>query len=1153
MKRLESVKLVQFFLYEQTEISLSEITGLFGQNGGGKSAILDAIQVAVFGGNSNLTAFNAQADDKTKTDRSATTRSLRDYCLGQYGSATEQRIRDHATTYITLVWRDTDTKESLSMGICVYASSECETPTVLGRYVIRGVELAMIDHLETVDGRTRPRDWKGFRHQLRERSRVTGDEPIFDDARRYIMAALTALRGGGGTPAYEAFTRAFRFALRMRFAKSVDQIVRDDVLEARPTNVRKFRELTDTFSKLSNMVAYVEKKMADGSRVVEGFAATMAEARRAVTWKGLSASAKHTRLAEAHDAMSVKCDEAEAALEECKAQADGVLKIRQNLEQELEHQKILQLAHTAHMNNAQVQADRFDAENRVRSRRSSLDQYLGDMRRLLKGSADDKLVKDYRTEMLDLAETIHVIVRNTDSLSRQDAEKAARRTSKLASRIVSHLFETQRTIAAQMATMEAELRDTDESLKRARLGRPSLSQPTQRLMTELGDHGLTPTPICDLVRITDPDWQPAIEAYLRKNVEALLVNGSDEERAFQIYRGLDGGRAVYGVKIAMASKQISRGLPVPGSVAELVEGSDPAAVAYVRHQLGDLRRAAETRDALSGGRALTKDGMLVGRGEFERLKLVPADELKIGAGGGGQVDSLEDFLKRLRRHLATLEGDKGQVESLREIMTTIGGDHTVQLVTSAVDNLREAINDCETATKRSVEVGDAEYQAICDGIAVLSGNLPAARDSEQKAHGDVIRAEAALSTALGEKEKAIELLDQVAREVETFRADADYDKLFASEQWDRLLSQFGEDYEGMSTHCSKQSEESSGRVVRLASKSSGLFGTYLSDYREAPGHEICEDWRQAATWMGEQVKRLHDTELMEHKERAEEAYRASQETFRADVAIALSNNLDALNDTFERLNAALKHCPVFSNGERYQFVRSVRPNLKPLLKFVKDVAAYGAVGDMLGDPGDVPHEFEALLREKVTPGAGAVRSPLDDYREFFEFDIRIDREDPVTGESKSVGMLSKRLGTGSGGEHRAPLYVIAGAALSSAYRLDKSNRDGLRLILLDEAFDKMDMTNIIATMRYLDQLGLQILMASPGENLATLNAFLHRYYDIQRDVDLNVIHLEKRDVSEEMRQLFREDLPEFNQDLLERELAAIRNPGGGEPGISQAA
>ena len=158
----------------------------------------------------------------------------------------------------------------------------------------------------------------------------------------------------------------------------------------------------------------------------------------------------------------------------------------------------------------------------------------------------------------------------------------------------------------------------------------------------------------------------------------------------------------------------------------------------------------------------------------------------------------------------------------------------------------------------------------------------------------------------------------------------------------------------------------------------------------------------------------------------------------------------------------------------------------------------------------------------MAPGGAGVSSPLDDYREFFEFDIEIHREDPITKDLKTVGLLSKRLGTGSGGEHRAPLYVIAGAALASAYRLDKRNRDGVSLILLDEAFDKMDLTNMIATMRYLEELGLQVVMASPGDNSGTLTAFLHRYYEIQRDPDLNVVRFEGHNVSPTIREMFRD-------------------------------
>lgn len=246
-----------------------------------------------------------------------------------------------------------------------------------------------------------------------------------------------------------------------------------------------------------------------------------------------------------------------------------------------------------------------------------------------------------------------------------------------------------------------------------------------------------------------------------------------------------------------------------------------------------------------------------------------------------------------------------------------------------------------------------------------------------------------------------------------------------------------------------------------------------------------------------------------------------------------------MKQTFDRLNAALRKTPPFSNGERYQFVYKVRPELTPLLDFIKSVAEFGVNGGLFGDPGNIPPQFEELLREKTISGAGAVKSPLDDYREFYSFDVRIERVEP-DGATKTVGHLSKRIGPGSGGEHRAPLYVIAGASLWSAYRMDQGDRDGLRLILLDEAFDKMDPSNVISTMKYLQELGLQVLMASPGENLGTLNAFLNCYFEIQKDPVRHAIQVDRFEVTELMREQFREDLWEFNPELLEQELEAIK-------------
>ena len=93
----------------------------------------------------------------------------------------------------------------------------------------------------------------------------------------------------------------------------------------------------------------------------------------------------------------------------------------------------------------------------------------------------------------------------------------------------------------------------------------------------------------------------------------------------------------------------------------------------------------------------------------------------------------------------------------------------------------------------------------------------------------------------------------------------------------------------------------------------------------------------------------------------------------------------------------------------------------------------------------------------------------------------------------------------------------------------------------------MDTPNIVATMRYLEKLGLQVLLASPGENLPTLTAFLHRYFEIMKDETRHVIHVEERRVSEAMREQFREDMWEYHPELLETELLAGRQESIAQP------
>lgn len=1138
MKYLESINLVQFFLYEREHVRIAEITGLFGPNGSGKSSFLDAVQIAMFGANGRLMALNAQADENK------TTRSIRSYCLGQYGDTPDDRVRPHANTYITLVWRDSETQKPVSMGVCIYASKDREQHEVLGRYLLPDVELTLGDHLETVDGKEKPREWAAFKQQLLQRSKASGQECLFQEAERYIRACLLELRGSGGAPSYEAFVRAFRFALRMRFDKTVDEIVRNDVLESRPTNIKKFKDVTDSFRRLSEMVAHVEQKIIDGAKAESAFENAAKASRKAVTWRALGMDAARELANHVHEQCEERQQEAQAAFDAADKAYRDLNEAKEGAVRKAAHYRELREQHGAHADYAGLESQIRGQHDLAARKTKEVFNQLSMFRGLLNNAADAGILDEETKNSLNAeSQKLTVLLERFEETEWAEIEAYLSTAVQAAQKAIQVLVDIDGKIYQQLNTAQDELRLAEESLERVKQGKIPLSPNVETLMRELRDEGINPVAVCDVVRITKKEWQPAIEAYLAGNLQALLVPENEERRAFEVYRGLPGKRAVYGAKIVMESRQQVGRRPEEGTVAALIEGTDPAAVAYLRGMFGDMVCATTSAQAMERGkRTLTQDGMLVGKGTIERLKLAMEGDLRIGREGGGQhLEAAKVRFSACTKAVSELTSQRNSIKGLTAVLRGIPPEDQARKYLKNIWDEAESAKDAATTLKSRLQgAADKEYVELGEQEKFWSKKASDLVEGVADANGKRGKAENALSERKKNLDAAAEASTEANQAAEDARKDPEYDADYASSQWGAVLDKYGENYADMAAYCQSKNIDSDREVTREAVKGSKLLGEFLAEYREQAGETVVEDWRKGQAWIAEVLKRLRDTELLDYKEQMESAFKVSQVTFRNDVALALSQNIERLDVTMDQLNKVLKACPAFTNGERYQFKRIVRPHFKKLLDFVKDIASIGPQEDLLGGAGDVPAQFKELLEDKVAPGTGSVKNPLDDYREFYEFDVEIIRDDPVTGTSKVVGHLSKRIGPGSGGEHRAPLYVIAGAALASAYRLDHGNRDGIRLILLDEAFNKMDPTNITATMRYLQDLGLQVFMASPGENLGVLNAFLHRYYDISKDSLRNVIFIDGHDVTDETREMFMSDDLDMHPELIEKEINRMR-------------
>lgn len=76
MYLLEKFHLVQFFLFRAETLSFSPATGIVAPNGSGKSAILDAMQIVLYGGDQNQIDLNAQSGGGIRHSRAFSARIL---------------------------------------------------------------------------------------------------------------------------------------------------------------------------------------------------------------------------------------------------------------------------------------------------------------------------------------------------------------------------------------------------------------------------------------------------------------------------------------------------------------------------------------------------------------------------------------------------------------------------------------------------------------------------------------------------------------------------------------------------------------------------------------------------------------------------------------------------------------------------------------------------------------------------------------------------------------------------------------------------------------------------------------------------------------------------------------------------------------------
>ncbi|MDH5256578.1 MAG: hypothetical protein OEX07_01175, partial [Gammaproteobacteria bacterium] len=212
--------------------------------------------------------------------------------------------------------------------------------------------------------------------------------------------------------------------------------------------------------------------------------------------------------------------------------------------------------------------------------------------------------------------------------------------------------------------------------------------------------------------------------------------------------------------------------------------------------------------------------------------------------------------------------------------------------------------------------------------------------------------------------------------------------------------------------------------------------------------------------------------------------RELKEAFNSAFVTHLCHTIhQALNDgkrQIEQLNNELQHHQFGADRETFRFDSEWIPEYRDYAKFFEELVKNPVLGDevalfdaeLSGSSRRVLGEMMAMLLDEDDVRAMRELDRIADYRNYRRYEIykEVEGKEPIP--------LSE-YGTGSGGQLETPAYIIRAAAITSAFRFSEGNTH-LRMVLVDEAFSKMDETRSREVISYLTQsLGLQLVFIMP--------------------------------------------------------------------------
>ena len=1070
---LSKICLNNWHYIQQKVLTLNDGINFFtGHSGSGKSTIIDAMQIVLYADTDGRKFFNKAATDDSD-------RSLIEYLRGMVNSGDDNKFsylrNNNFSSTIVLEFKDTE-KENYQ---CVGVVFDVETATNEITRLFFWHKGAMPEDCYRMD--KRPKSTEEIKKWLVQNF-AKEDYYCGSHNERFRKMLYDIYLGGLDA---EKFPRLFKRAIPFRMNIKLDEFVKEYICMEQDIHIEDMQQSVMEYGRM-------RKRIEETCQEIERL-------------KGI-------------------CEQYDHVLE-CREQS---IKIAYYLDKiEILHKK--QLISESLEKEKNLQEQLVKIQNEILKQEEILKEYNGERDELIRqiASSDYEHLCQQLRSVNELLETLNrskakwqilseqlAFWENADNVSPQtlwdieDFQKGAV-DRELLCRLKKDLAEVREEVETEYKDFNGQLREIDNQKKKLeqelfqlKQGEKAYPRELEELRLELRNRLFEQTGkivsveiLADLLEIKNELWRNAIEGYLGNQKLGIMIEPKYAKMAMDIYEKMDSRKFFrYGV-VDTERVLKDKHLVLENALSEEVDTQKDYVRAYIDFLLGKVIKCENVEELRQCKIGITSNCVLY---HSYRIQHINPDTYTRAAYIG--KNSLAQRMKLLQKDIKVLTENREPVlEAVTKAKQILGYESLSLEVEeylrmfedirgiSAKEKEKERLkmrleSDAHQDVKR-LEARKEELEEL-----IRSGNIILRKRETTKSNVEL--------EIQREKNSFITLNEELIELQQNFAENETYEPAFAV----FLVEKQKVTYEDMQKECQKQQEDNAKKCEEQNRKLIELRSAYLTNYPNR-NFELTKE-------TNEEYQKLYDTlnceNLEEYKQRAAKQAKIAVIHFKDDFMYKIRSAMKEAIQRKDELNRIISKLDFGKDKYQFYIGKNKGPDGEYYDMFMDESLEINPSDLDIGLENQLnmftmEHEnhYGVMINELINifiPPVNATMEEMEaakrnmekyaDYRTYLSFDM----QQIIQNEEETIKIrLSKMITKNSGGEGQNPLYVALLASFAQAYKIDL--RPGLqrnptiRLVVLDEAFSKMDAEKVASCISLMRGLGFQAIISATNDKI----------------------------------------------------------------------